>query len=201
MMATLDFWFDFASTYSYLTAARIDPLAAGHGVAVRWRPFLLGPIFASQGWSTSPFNIYEVKGRYMVRDIERIAAARGLTFALPKPFPQRSLLAARVALAIPDMGLRAEFSRAIMHAQFADGLQIDAPGTIAEGLSAAGLEAGPILAEAGSEAIKLQLRRETEQARAIGIFGAPAFVTQDGEMFWGDDRLEQALDWAQRPAA
>ena len=90
----LDFWFDFASTYSYLSAARIRPLAAEAKVRVRFRPFLLGPIFKAQGWGTSPFNLYEAKGRYMWRDMERLAAGLGLPFRRPDPFPQNSLLAA-----------------------------------------------------------------------------------------------------------
>ncbi len=73
-MPTLDFWFDFASTYSYPAAMRIGPLAAAAGVSLRWRPFLLGPIFKDQGWETSPFNLYPAKGRYMWRDLERICA-------------------------------------------------------------------------------------------------------------------------------
>ena len=86
--AVLDFWFDFASTYSYLTAARIRPLAAKASVRVRFRPFLLGPIFKAQGWDTSPFNIYEAKGRYMWRDMERLAA--GLDIPFRRPDPSRS---------------------------------------------------------------------------------------------------------------
>ena len=83
MTAPLAFWFDFASTYSYLSAMRIETEAARHGIGVDWRPFLLGPIFAGQGWTTSPFNIYPAKGRYMVRDIERLAQARGVAFRMP----------------------------------------------------------------------------------------------------------------------
>src|SRR4051794_33017522 len=79
----LDFWFDFASTYSYLAAARIRPLAAAAKVQVRFRPFLLGPIFKAQGWDTSPFNLYEAKGRYMWRDMERLAAELSLPFRRP----------------------------------------------------------------------------------------------------------------------
>ena len=75
-MARISFWYDFASTYSYLAAMRIDSLAAAAGVEVAWRPFLLGPIFKAQGWDSSPFNIYPAKGRHMVRDLERTAAAR-----------------------------------------------------------------------------------------------------------------------------
>ena len=94
----LEFWFDFASPYSYLTALRIDELGAAAGVAIVWRPFLLGPTFKAQGWDTSPFNVYPAKGRYMVRDITRIAAARGHAFQMPLTFPANGLAAARIAL-------------------------------------------------------------------------------------------------------
>src|SRR5262245_6771399 len=99
MPATLDFWFDFGSTYSYPAAMRIAPLAEAAGVAVRFRPFLLGPIFKAQGWSTSPFNLYPAKGRHMWRDLERLCAELALPFRRPEPFPQNSLLAAPGALA------------------------------------------------------------------------------------------------------
>ena len=93
--SVLEFWYEFASTYSYLTAMRIEPLAEAAGVDIRWRPFLLGPIFAAQGWTSSPFNLFPAKGRYMWRDMERQAAALGVPFRKPDPFPQNALLAAR----------------------------------------------------------------------------------------------------------
>jgi 2-hydroxychromene-2-carboxylate isomerase len=96
-MAQVDFWYEFASTYSYPAAMRIGTLAAERGVTVAWRPFLLGPLFAEQGWRDSPFNIYPAKGRYMWRDMERICGALGLPLRRPDPFPQNSLLAARRA--------------------------------------------------------------------------------------------------------
>ena len=70
----LDFWFDFASTYSYPAAMRIAPLARQADVRVHFRPFLLGPIFKTQGWTTSPFNLFPAKGRHMWRDLERLCA-------------------------------------------------------------------------------------------------------------------------------
>src|ERR1700730_18764383 len=97
-MAQLQFWYEFASNYSYLSAMRIEELAREAGVEVDWRPFLLGPIFKSQGWHTSPFNLFPAKGRHMWRDVERICAELKLPFRRPDPFPQASLLAARVAL-------------------------------------------------------------------------------------------------------
>ena len=96
-MPRLEFWYDLASTYSYLSAMRIEAMAAKPGVDLEWRPFLLGPIFKAQGWTSSPFNLYPVKGQYMVRDITRIAADRGIPFVMPEPFPAHSLLAVRIA--------------------------------------------------------------------------------------------------------
>lgn len=96
--AAIDFWYDLASTYSYLAAFDIEAKAAAAGVEVVWRPFLLGPIFKAQGWETSPFNLYQAKGRYMWRDLERRAARQGLPpIQRPSAFPQNGLLAARVA--------------------------------------------------------------------------------------------------------
>src|SRR5580692_10685815 len=94
----LDFWFDFASTYSYPAAVRIGRLASEAGVKINFRPFLLGPIFKAQGWTTSPFNLFAAKGENMWRDLERICADTALPFRRPAPFPQNSVLAARVAL-------------------------------------------------------------------------------------------------------
>src|ERR1700722_14825369 len=94
---TLDFYLEFASTYSYPAAMRIGSLAEAAGVAGRWRPFLLGPIFKAMGWDTSPFNLYPPKGRYMWRDVERICVADGLLFRRPDVFPQSGLTAARLA--------------------------------------------------------------------------------------------------------
>lgn len=193
----LDFFFEFASPYSYLSAARIDTVAASHGIAVRWRPFLLGPIFRSQGWETSPFNIYPAKGRYMWRDVERQAHARGLPFVRPDPFPQNGLLGARCVLAA-DEDARPTAAHAIFHAAFEAGQQIGDPEVIGAALAAAGLDAPAILAAASGDPVKAALRANTDAAIAHGIFGAPSFVTPDGEMFWGDDRMEDALQWSRQ---
>ncbi len=120
----LEFWYEFASTYSYLSAMRIEDLAERAGIGVVWKPFLLGPIFHAQGWSTSPFNIYQAKGRYMVREMERLTAARGLPFTMPSPFPQNSLYAARLALVGHDEGWGPAFTRAVYTAEFSAGADI-----------------------------------------------------------------------------
>ena len=198
MSAPLDFWFDFASTYSYPAAARIGALAAHADVRVRFRPFLLGPIFKAQGWTTSPFNLYPEKGRHMWRDLERLCADLDIPFRRPDPFPQNSLLAARVALAALDHSWGEAFCVALFRAQFGDGRRIDDAGAIGEVLAGLQIDPQPVLAAARSEANKARLRAQTEEAQQRGLFGAPSFTTADGELFWGNDRLEAALRWARR---
>jgi 2-hydroxychromene-2-carboxylate isomerase len=195
---TLDFWFEFASTYSYPAAMRISPLAEAAGVAVRWRPFMLGPIFKEQGWTTSPFNLFPAKGRNMWRDLERTCGTLGLPFVRPTPFPQNTLLAARVALVGLAEPWGEDYCRAIYRAEFAEGRTVEETETIAGVLTGLGLDAGAVLDRAQSNENRSQLRAHTEEAQRLGIFGSPSFVTADGELFWGNDRLEAALNWARR---
>ncbi|MBS0268840.1 MAG: 2-hydroxychromene-2-carboxylate isomerase [Proteobacteria bacterium] len=200
MKPTVVFWYEFASTYSYLSATRIEATAAEADVVIDWKPFLLGPIFKSQGWDTSPFNIYPAKGRYMVRDIERTASARGLPFRMPSSFPANGLKAARLAIAARSQGADAAFSRAVFAAEFGKGLDISDDAVLTDCLTTAGLDADDVRRLSTDLAVKSELRANTEEAQALGVFGAPSFGTQDGELFWGDDRLEQALAWARKRA-
>jgi 2-hydroxychromene-2-carboxylate isomerase len=191
----LDFWFDFASNYSYLSAMRIDDLAAAHGIAVSWKPFLLGPIFADSGWDTSPFNVYPNKGRYVWRDMERITRQRGLAFTRPDVFPQFALTATRIAVACHDAGWLPAFCRALFTAEFGEGKDISSDDMTRAALAEAGANPATIMPLAADADVKLALRNRVEQARSLGIFGAPTFITPDGELFWGDDRLDQAVAW------
>jgi 2-hydroxychromene-2-carboxylate isomerase len=194
-MARADFWYEFASTYSYPAALRVGALAEQRGVTLAWRPFLLGPIFAAQGWRDSPFNIYPAKGRYMWRDVERTCEAMGVPLKRPEPFPQPSLLAARVALALEGEE-RASFSRQVYMAEFGQGLPIADRALLASLIAACGVDPAATFERAESDANKAALKAECTRAAEIGIVGAPSIVTGDGEVFWGNDRLEQALDWA-----
>lgn len=197
-MPTADFWLEYASTYSYPAAERIAAAARAAGVSIRWRPFLLGPIFQAQGWNTSPFNIYPQKGRYMWRDLERICESLGLPLRRLDQFPQNSILAARVALIGFAEGWGEEFSRAVYRAEFGEGGNIGDPAVIVRLLGELKRDAAGVLERAQAAENKARLRSETEEAQRLGIFGAPSFVTADGELFWGNDRLEAALAWAKR---
>lgn len=191
-----EFWYEFASTYSYLSVMRIEQMAEEAGVELVWRPFLLGPVFKAQGWETSPFNLYPDKGRYMWRDLEREAARLSLPFYRPKSFPQNGLLAARIAILGTETGWTPVFTKAVYLAEFGEGRDISDQEVLSGILDGLGLNPAEIIAEAQSETNKTRLRRLSEEAQSRGIFGAPTFFAEDGEMFWGNDRLEQALDWA-----
>ena len=196
---TVDFWYEFASTYSYPAAMRIEDLAAKAQVTVRWRPFLLGPIFKTFGWTDSPFNIFAAKGRYMWRDLQRICEAEGLPLNLPPIcFPQNGLKAARLAFVGQEEGWTAAFTRMVFTANYAEQKDISDDVTLGAILDKLGVDAAPALAAASYPAIKNGLREQNEAAVARGIFGAPSF-TVGTELFWGNDRLEAALEWAVRP--
>jgi len=190
----LEFWFEFASTYSYPAAMRVEAAARAAGVALVWRPFLLGPIFAAQGWNDSPFNLYPAKGRYMWRDLARICAAQGIPFRRPSVFPRNGLRAARVACRFAAEPWLPAFVRAVYTANFAEDRDISDRGVIGELLAALGQPAAERLAAAESDEAKAALRAQTERAVSLGLFGAPSFVVGE-ELFWGNDRLEAALAW------
>jgi 2-hydroxychromene-2-carboxylate isomerase len=193
-MRRLQFWFEFASTYSYVAASRVGGLADAAGVAVEWKAFLLGPIFQRQGWNDSPFNLYPVKGRYMWRDMERLCAAEGIPLRRPSQFPRSGLLAARVASLDAAAPWRAEFARRVYTANFAEDRDISDAAVVGSIVESLGQSARPVLDAAQSFDGKERLRQQTEEAARLGIFGAPSFVVAD-ELFWGNDRLEQAIAW------
>lgn len=191
----IELWYELASTYSYLTVARIGDVAKAAGVEVAWRPFLLGPVFKRQGWSDSPFNLYPAKGRYMWRDMERLCQGYGLPFLRPSAFPRNALLAARIATVAEPEGWCADWSRAVYHAEFAEDLDIGTSAVLAGILERLGRAPEAVLAAAEAPATKERLRARTDEALELGIFGAPTLRVGE-ELFWGNDRLGDAVAWA-----
>ncbi len=193
----IEFWYEFASTYSYPAAMRVERMAEAAGVRVEWRPFLLGPLLHEhQGMTDSPFNVVPVKGQYMWRDMERICAEEGLPLNHPSQFPRNGLLPARVAIAGLDDGWTGAFSRKVYEANFVADQDISSPDVLAPLIEEVGAAPAQVFEAANSDAVKARLKDHVSQARARGVFGSPSFITADGELFWGNDRLEQALAWA-----
>jgi len=193
-MADIDFWYSIGSTYSYLTIGRIDAVARERRVPVRWRPFDVRRIMVAQ--NNVPFRDKPVKAAYMWRDIERRAAIHGLTPKLPAPYPLPGLvLANRVAVLGGEEGWCEAYTRATYRRWFEEGQAAGEEPNLSASLEQIGQDPARVLTEARGERIAALLDRETDTAEALGIFGAPSFVV-DGELFWGDDRLEDAIDWA-----
>jgi 2-hydroxychromene-2-carboxylate isomerase len=191
---SLEFWFEFASTYSHVAAQRIEATARSAGVPIVWRAFLLGPIFQQQGWNDSPFNIYAAKGAYMWKDMERQCAKHDVPFRKPSQFPRPSLLATRIALALESSpALVGEFVRRVYLANFRDDADTTSNDVIRSVLQSMALpDAEAVLERATANETKERLRRRSEEAVTRGIFGAPTFLV-GSELYWGNDRLEDAL--------
>lgn len=190
----LEFWFEFASTYSYVAAMRIEDLCRDAGVRLVWKPFLLGPIFALQGWNTSPFNVNPRRGAYMWRDMERLTTKFGLPWRRPSVFPRNTTLPARVACALIGDPRFGDFVRRVYVANFGEDRAIDERDVVAQLLSETGFDAEATLARAESAELRPVLRANTQRAIELGIFGAPNCVV-NGELFWGEETLEDAIAW------
>jgi len=197
-MPRLTFWFELASTYSYLSAMRIGPLACAAGVEVVWCPFLLGPIFQTQGWSTSPFNLYQAKGENMWRDMERQQKnmawrrLRGRRIFRKTAYWRRGWPLS----GLTRPGVQISFARSFrLNLQMAD---IADEVVLSECLTTVGQDGASLIKQAKTDqSIKDQLRQTTEDAQASGLFGAPSFTTDDGELFWGGmTAWKDAIEWA-----
>ena len=189
----MDFWISIGSTYSYLSVMRIGAAARAAGVTVRWRPFNVRTIMLEQ--NNVPFKDKPVKTAYMWRDIERRAAVHGLDLRVPAPYPLPELtFANQVAILGMRDGWGEDYIRATYRRWFLHGERPGEEPNLSATLSALGLDPGATIARARDEDIAEALALETEAAKGLGVFGSPSFIAE-GELFWGDDRLEAALDW------
>lgn len=193
-MQDIEFWYSIGSTYSYMTVMRLPGLARARGATVRWRPFDVRAIMTEIG--NSPFIGKPVKAAHMWRDMERRAPRHGLAPRLPAPYPLTDLpFVNSVAVLGMDEGWGETFTRAAYRRWFEEGLWPDRGTGLELSLREAGQDPERVITAAGSTAATARLAQETDAARKRGIFGSPSFVVGD-ELFWGDDRLEDALDWA-----
>ncbi len=190
----MEFWVSIGSTYSYLTVMRIDAAAEAAGVTVTYRPFNVRDIMVEQ--NNIPFRDKPVKTAYMWRDMERRAALHGLPISVPAPYPLPHLpFANQVALLGLREGWGAAYLRETYRRWFVDGKRPGEDPNLSDSLAAVGVDPEDAIARARAPEVEAELAMQTERAKSIGVFGSPSFVV-DGEVFWGDDRLEAALDWA-----
>ncbi len=191
----IEYWFDFASPYSYPSTLRIEALARQRGVKVIWRPLLLGPVFRAAGWAGSPFMEQPVKLAWIWTDLERLCARHALPWRKPSLFPRGSLLPARIAIAHHDEAWIGSFCAKVFELNFVHDGEIDRIDAMRGVLLELGLPADSMIERAQSPEIKLALREQTALGERRGLFGAPSFFVGDA-LYWGNEQLEHALDAA-----
>jgi 2-hydroxychromene-2-carboxylate isomerase len=194
-MASIEFWVSIGSTYSYLSVARMPAIEAA-GTKVAWRPFSVRAIMLEIG--NVPFVGKPVKAAYMWRDIARRAAAHGLKPNLPAPYPLSEFdLANRVAIVAETEGWCRDYIRETYRRWFELGEAAGGRANLDATLASLGHDPEAVIDRANTGATEAAYLAATEEARGHGIFGSPSFVVGD-ELFWGDDRLDEAVEWARR---
>jgi 2-hydroxychromene-2-carboxylate isomerase len=189
----IDFWFTMGSTYSYLSVSRLADVERSTGISFRWRPFHLLVIL--QEMKHVPFADKPAKSADMWRDIERRASMYGIPVKFPAPYPvKQSVVANQVAIVGLREGWGADFVRAAYRRWLQLGEETGSEPNVSSSLRDIGQDPKRVLALANSEETKAALETETDAARKLGIFGSPTFVV-GRELFWGDDRLDDAISW------
>ncbi len=185
----LDFWFDFSCPYAYLASTQVEALAARTGATLQPRPMLLGGVFRAVGTAQNlSVTLGPAKARHNLLDMRRHAALWQVPFEMPAGHPYRTVTALRALLAAgePFMPLAHRFYQAY----WVHGADLGDEAVVARVLRDAGHDADAVLARAASDAVKDDLRRRTDEAIALGLFGAPGCVV-DGRLYWGQDRLDE----------
>ena len=189
----IDFWFSTGSTYTYLAVSRLPAVAKATGVRFTWRPFSVRAIMREQ--NNIPFAGKPVKTAYMWRDVARRAAMYGLTANVPVPYPLREFdLTHRLAILGLSEGWGIPYLQASYRRWFVDGQEPGLEPNLSQSLAEAGQDAARCLERAGGDEIAALYDGATAEAKTLGVFGSPTFAVE-GELFWGDDRLDDALKW------
>ena len=196
-MKEIEFWFSIGSTYTYLSVTRIAEVSQKTGVSLSWQPFSVRKIMREMDNIPFPPN-KQTKVEYMWRDIERRARGYGFVANVPAPYPLQELdLANRVAVLAMQEGWCEDYVRETYRLWFIDGHEAGSDVNLTQTLSEIGQDKLRVLELAGSSDVESVYLDQTERAKQAGIFGSPSFIV-DGELFWGDDRLEDAINWASK---
>jgi 2-hydroxychromene-2-carboxylate isomerase len=188
----IDFWFSIGSLYTYLSVMRIDRVEESADVEFRWRPFSVRAIMIEM--DNRPLSKPQ-KLAYMWRDLERRAHGYLCDFPARPPYPLQNFdLANRIAMVGAAEGWCADYARATYARWFGLGEESGSEPNVSKSLREVGQDPVRVLALAQSDEIGRAYDAATAEAKSLGIFGAPTFASR-GEIFWGDDRLEDAVRW------
>jgi len=203
----VDFYYDFSCPYAYLGHTQIEAVCARAGADLVWKPMLLGGVFRAVGSPMQPgANMSVPKARLNELDMARWADHFGAPLKRPETHPNRTVLALRTTIASSDIP---RASKALFRAYWVSGLDVSQPDIVRAALDEAGFDGADLLRRADDPAVKDDLKARTDEAIAIGVFGAPTFLVTapgvSGALYWGQDRLmfvEKALGgWNPKPAS
>ncbi|MEO8544364.1 MAG: 2-hydroxychromene-2-carboxylate isomerase [Burkholderiaceae bacterium] len=189
MTKSTDFLFDFGSPAAYLAWTQLPQLAAATGATVNALPILLGGVFQATG-NRAPISV-PLKGSYLFKDLDRFARRYGVPLVMNPHFPINTITLMRIDVGMLQAGhpQLLAYRDAVFRAIWAEQRNMGDADTVAEVLTAAGLDGPALLALAADPQVKESLKVRTQQAVDRGVFGAPTFFVGD-EMFWGQDRLD-----------
>ena len=196
-MKEIEFWFSIGSTYTYLSVTRLKEVEQKFEVKFSWQPFSVRKIMLEM--DNVPFPpTKQVKADYMWRDIERRAQGYGFEAKVPAPYPLKEFdLGNKIAVIGMQEGWCSDYVIATYRRWFVAGLEPGSEPNVSESLREIDQDPERVLELAADETIAKAYLSQTEQAQSKNIFGSPSFIV-DGELFWGDDRLEDAVNWALR---
>ncbi|MDA7084825.1 2-hydroxychromene-2-carboxylate isomerase [Pseudomonas sp. SA3-5] len=197
MSKQVEFFFDFGSPASYLAWSQLPRITAAAGAQITWRPMLLGGVFKASG-NQSPVAI-PAKGRYMLQDLARFAQRYDVPLAFNPYFPINTLQLMRGAAGYLDSAAFQPYVRAVFEAIWVQQQNLGNREVVAQVLRGAGLNPAEFKQLVSDEAVKQRLKDNTEEAIRRGVFGAPTLFV-DGEMFFGQDRLDFVAEALARQA-
>jgi 2-hydroxychromene-2-carboxylate isomerase len=193
-MPRIEFWLEYASTYSYLSVARIGPLVDAAGFDIDWQPFWLYPVRDQLGLPPT-FPDGSPRERYMWQDLERRAKLLNIPYRRPEVYPFNSVSIGRIAFIGAREGWCCGFTEAAFRLHWTEGVLMTSAENVGAALASVGQDIGRVQSLASSPEIKEAFKQQASLALEQGIFGAPSFVVGK-ELFWGDDRLEDAIAFA-----
>ena len=188
-MTPIEFFFDYGSPYSHLANGVIPGIASAHGRELVFRPMLLGGVFKATGNQSPMMETVELKRNYGGSTMRRTSQATGVELSMNPHFPINTIGMMRLAVAAQREGVFDTFHPAAFAGLWQKGLDLGDPAVQGELIQGAGLDASKLLARAGDDDVKAELRANTDEAVSRGAFGAPTFFVGD-EMFFGVDHLQ-----------
>jgi 2-hydroxychromene-2-carboxylate isomerase len=200
----IEFFFDCSSPWTYLAFHNIQPLAAEFGVPIVWRPILVGGIFNTINPTVYASREHPVpqKAAYMLKDIQDWARVAGLKIKMPPAvFPVNSVKAMRACIVLEPQGRLVDFARGMFEIYWGEDQDISQDTVLVEVCRRVGVEPDLLFAAIGTQAVKDQLKANTDEVMRRGGFGSPTIFVGGDDMYFGNDRMPLIRDALERARA